>query len=66
MAAVDLNRYLGTWYQLAAVPQPFNLVCARDTRAAYSLYDNGDVRVRNTCTTWANTPNAINGRAART
>ncbi|GAC58047.1 hypothetical protein GOHSU_29_00300 [Gordonia hirsuta DSM 44140 = NBRC 16056] len=63
VAAVDLNRYLGTWYQLAAVPQPFNLVCARDTRAAYALYDNGDVRVRNTCTTWANTPNAINGRA---
>ena len=31
--SLDLNRYLGTWHQLAAIPQPFNLVCARDTTA---------------------------------
>ncbi|MEZ5212303.1 lipocalin family protein [Gordonia sp. (in: high G+C Gram-positive bacteria)] len=60
---VDLSRYLGTWHQLAAIPAPFNLVCARDTRAHYSLGDGGDVVVRNECTTWAGTPNTIIGTA---
>lgn len=63
VAKVDLNRYLGGWNQLAAIPQPFNLVCARDTRADYSPAGNGEVRVRNTCTTWAGTLNRIEGRA---
>ena len=40
---VNLPDYLGTWYQLAAVPQPFNLVCARDTQARYALDDAGNV-----------------------
>lgn len=60
---VELDRYLGTWHQLAAVPAPFNLVCARDTKAEYSLAGNGEVRVKNSCTTWAGTPNTITGRA---
>ncbi|MFF0487772.1 lipocalin family protein [Nocardia sp. NPDC004068] len=60
---LDLNRYLGTWYQLAAIPQYFNLVCARDTRAEYALDPQGDIAVHNTCTTWAGTPNEIRGTA---
>ncbi|MFC0316194.1 lipocalin family protein [Gordonia phosphorivorans] len=60
---VELDRYLGTWHQLAAVPAPFNLVCARDTTARYSATDDGEVGVRNSCTTWAGTPNTITGRA---
>lgn len=62
--AVNVQEYLGTWHQLAAVPQPFNLVCARDTTANYSLRSDGDVRVRNSCTTWAGTPNRIVGSAS--
>ncbi|MFZ2512217.1 MAG: lipocalin family protein [Gordonia sp. (in: high G+C Gram-positive bacteria)] len=61
--SVDLARYLGTWHQVAAVPAPFSLICARDTRANYSLGKDGDVVVRNTCTTWAGTPNQITGTA---
>ncbi|WP_083894687.1 lipocalin family protein [Nocardia tenerifensis] len=61
--SLDLNRYLGTWNQLAAVPQYFNLVCARDTKAEYALDAQGNVSVRNTCTTWTNAHNEINGTA---
>ena len=61
--SLDLNRYLGTWHQLAAIPQPFNLVCARDTTATYGLVDAGTVSVFNRCTTWINTPNEIRGTA---
>ncbi|MGK8500953.1 lipocalin family protein [Nocardia asiatica] len=60
---LDLDRYLGTWRQLAAVPQYFNLACARDTQANYSLDPQGDIAVFNTCTTWANTRNEISGTA---
>ncbi|MGV9408294.1 lipocalin family protein [Nocardia sp. NPDC003693] len=60
---LELDRYLGTWNQLAAIPQFFNLVCARDTRAEYALDAAGDVSVRNTCTTWGGTLNEIRGTA---
>nr|WP_324194179.1 lipocalin family protein [Nocardia blacklockiae] len=63
---LELDRYLGTWHQLAAVPQYFNLVCARDTRAEYALAPDGGVSVRNSCTTWANTPDEITGTATVT
>ncbi|MEU7628578.1 lipocalin family protein [Nocardia sp. NPDC049220] len=60
---LDVERYLGTWHQLAAIPQYFNLVCARDTEANYALDPQGNIAVRNRCTTWANTPNEITGTA---
>src|SRR5205085_11164401 len=63
IASLDIDRYLGQWYQLAAVPQPFNLICARDTKAEYGLDPAGNVSVHNTCTTWVNTPNDIRGTA---
>lgn len=60
---VDLHRYLGTWHQLAAVPQPFNLNCARDTTAKYTPRSDGRIGVRNQCTTWSNTRTDIVGVA---
>ncbi|WP_425303117.1 lipocalin family protein [Nocardia wallacei] len=63
---LDLQRYLGTWHQLAAVPQYFTLVCARDTRAEYTLDPAGDVSVHNSCLTWAGTTNEITGTATVT
>ncbi|WP_231390381.1 lipocalin family protein [Nocardia sp. CNY236] len=60
---LDLNRYLGTWNQLAAVPQYFNLVCARDTQATYARDPQGNIAVHNSCITWANTVNEIDGTA---
>ncbi|MGW4247169.1 lipocalin family protein [Nocardia sp. NPDC004722] len=66
VARLDTGRYLGTWYQLAAVPQYFNLVCARDTQAEYALDERGDVSVHNSCTTWTGGPNEIRGTATVT
>jgi apolipoprotein D and lipocalin family protein len=60
---LSLDRYVGTWYQLAAVPQYFNLVCARDTLAEYTALPNGDVSVHNSCTTWTGSKNEIRGAA---
>ncbi len=63
IASLDVERYLGRWYQVAAVPQPFNLECARDTSATYSLIDPTNIKVENSCTTWSGGTNGIVGNA---
>lgn len=61
--ALDVQRYLGEWNQVAAVPQPYNLDCARDTTADYQLIDASNIRVENSCTTWSGGRNRIVGNA---
>ncbi|WP_280340329.1 lipocalin family protein [Nocardia neocaledoniensis] len=61
--ALDLDRYLGEWRQLAAIPQVFNLDCARDTTATYTLDAQGDIGVYNRCRTWAGGTSEIRGTA---
>ncbi|WP_416382096.1 lipocalin family protein [Nocardia higoensis] len=60
---LDVQRYLGDWNQVAAVPQPYNLACARDTAANYQLIDASNIRVENSCTTWTGGQNRIVGNA---
>ncbi|QBJ96250.1 lipocalin [Rhodococcus sp. ABRD24] len=61
--SLDVARYVGTWYQLAAVPQPFNLQCARDSRAVYGVIDASNISVNNTCTTWSGGTDGVVGNA---
>jgi len=45
---VDLNRYMGVWYEIARYPNSFQKGCV-GSRATYSLMDNGKVSVLNEC-----------------
>jgi len=45
---VELDKYLGKWYEIAAFPQRFELGCSHTT-AEYSLNGDGSIRVINTC-----------------
>lgn len=45
---VDLARYMGTWYEIAAFPQRFEKGC-HCTTAEYQMTDKGYVRVINSC-----------------
>jgi apolipoprotein D and lipocalin family protein len=45
---VDLSRYLGTWYEIATIPQSFQRGCTGVT-ATYSQLPDGDIRVLNEC-----------------
>ncbi len=45
---VDLRRYVGTWYEIAAFPQRFQRGCTATT-ATYTLRADGDVDVLNRC-----------------
>ena len=46
--SVDLDRYLGKWYEIARYPNSFERGCVGVT-AEYALLDNGQVEVVNTC-----------------
>jgi apolipoprotein D and lipocalin family protein len=60
---VDLGRYAGKWYQVAALPQPYSLQCANDTTAEYAVLDESTISVRNSCGTFFG-PSVIEGTAA--
>ena len=61
--AVDLNRYAGTWYQVAALPQPYTLQCYRDTTAEYGVINPSTISVRNSCVTPSGSESSIEGSA---
>jgi len=45
----DLKYYLGTWYEIAAIPGYLQTVCARDTRLDYSDAENGAIASNSRC-----------------
>lgn len=49
VTSLDLNRYLGKWYELCRLPIKYEDEIATDITARYSLYDRGTVRVDNRC-----------------
>lgn len=61
---VDLERYLGTWYEIATIPQRFQKGCTAVT-ATYSLRPDGDIRVVNACRkdSLEGKPKSITGKA---
>jgi len=48
---VDLNRYSGKWYEIAAFPMFFQRQCIGDTTAEYQARPDGDIAVVNRCRT---------------
>ena len=49
IAALDVPRYMGDWYEIAKYPNSFQKKCAGFTKASYKLLDGGRVQVINTC-----------------
>lgn len=45
---VELDKYLGKWYEIAAFPQRFQRGCS-NTSAEYSLKPDGSIAVKNSC-----------------
>jgi apolipoprotein D and lipocalin family protein len=49
--AVDLNRYLGDWFEIARFPNRFQTACRGDVRATYARRADGRLDVINRCRT---------------
>ena len=45
---VELNKYLGKWYEIAHLPARFQEGCT-DTTATYTLSEDGSISVLNEC-----------------
>lgn len=48
---VDLNKYVGVWYEQARLPNRFQKDCVADVRADYLLNPDGTINVTNQCRT---------------
>lgn len=51
VAAVDLTRYSGKWFEIASFPMFFQRQCVANTTAEYQANDRGGIRVVNRCAT---------------
>lgn len=49
--AVDLDRYLGDWFEIARFPNRFQNACSGDVRATYARRPDGRLDVINRCRT---------------
>jgi apolipoprotein D and lipocalin family protein len=47
--SVDLNRYAGTWYEIARMPFKYQSQCVGDVTASYTLLEDGTIKVVNRC-----------------
>lgn len=46
---VDLDRYQGTWYEIARKPTSFQFLCYRNVTATYRIKSDGGIKVENRC-----------------
>ncbi len=49
IASLDVPSYLGTWYQVALYPNPFQSGCVSDTTATYRDLGDGNIELVNRC-----------------
>jgi apolipoprotein D and lipocalin family protein len=46
---VDLQRYVGRWYEIGKIPNRFQKQCVRGTTGEYTLREDGRIEVVNRC-----------------
>lgn len=63
VAHVDLDRYLGTWYEICRLPLKWEPEGARDITATYKLNEGGTIRVDNRCLDEEGKPTQALGQA---
>jgi apolipoprotein D and lipocalin family protein len=60
---VDLQKYLGKWFEVASIPQKFQKQCVANATAEYSLSDDEKIQVINSCDTEEGLRSVAEGRA---
>ena len=46
---LDINQYVGSWYEIAKLPNWFQRNCAQNTKATYKLINPAEIQVLNQC-----------------
>lgn len=60
---LDINRYSGTWYEIARLPNRFEDQCVGDITATYTPLQSGRIRVVNACRNKDGEIEAVTGQA---
>lgn len=60
---VNLDRYVGKWYEVASIPQWFQKKCVANTTAEYSFAEDDLIKVLNSCDTENGYRDVAEGRA---
>lgn len=60
---LDLQRYLGLWYEIGRLPLKYQDADSRDVTADYSLNEDGSIRVDNRCLDGDGEPTQSVGKA---
>lgn len=60
---LDVERYLGRWYEIGRLPLKWEPTGASNVTATYSMNDDGTIRVDNRCFDDKNEPTQSIGRA---
>jgi apolipoprotein D and lipocalin family protein len=63
--SVDVQRYTGTWYEIARYPNRFQKQCVGDVTANYALLEDGSIRVVNRCRLESGEFDEAEGKARR-
>lgn len=63
VARVEVDRYAGTWHEVALYPNRFQQACAADTTATYTLLGEGRIGVLNRCRRADGSEMSVNGVA---
>jgi apolipoprotein D and lipocalin family protein len=64
ITSLDLQRYQGTWHQVALYPNKFQKSCVSNTRAQYKIEETGNtIQVTNACRTEAGKDMEVVGQA---
>lgn len=66
VAHLDLDRYLGTWFEICRLPLKWEDAQARDITATYSLDTDGSIKVDNRCIDEDGKPDQAIGQAVPT
>ena len=61
--SIDLHRYVGTWYEIARLPNSFQTKCVGNVVATYTLLEDGTIRVVNRCSTGDGSTTEAEGKA---
>lgn len=48
VSKVDLNRYVGEWFEIASLPRPFQSFCS-NTTASYKIIGENEISIVNKC-----------------
>jgi apolipoprotein D and lipocalin family protein len=51
ISQIDISQYMGSWYEIAKLPNWFQRNCAQNTKATYQLINPAQIQVLNQCQT---------------